>query len=116
MRQLPLLIATALVASSALVVPVFAQAARDCPELGALRDRVQDRNVGQVASRQSGERTGGERTELRAFLLIDANDDAVISVAEAAAAADDIFNRIDDDEDGVLSKAEFLVVRNRDVG
>ena len=45
------------------------------------------------------------------FAMIDANDDGSISAEEAASAADDVFSAMDGDDDGMLTKDEYMSVR-----
>jgi hypothetical protein len=44
-------------------------------------------------------------------MMIDANDDGVISAEEAASAADEVFTAMDADDDGSLTKEEYMAVR-----
>jgi hypothetical protein len=44
-------------------------------------------------------------------MMIDANDDGVISAEEAASAADGVFTAMDADDDGSLTKEEYMAVR-----
>jgi hypothetical protein len=44
-------------------------------------------------------------------VMVDANDDGVVSAEEAASAADEMFTAMDSDDDGVLTKEEYLAVR-----
>ena len=45
------------------------------------------------------------------YMMIDANDDGVISAEEAASAADDVFTAMDADDDGSLTIEEYMAVR-----
>jgi len=45
------------------------------------------------------------------FMMIDVNDDGVISAEEAASAADEVFTAMDSDDDGSLTKEEYMAVR-----
>jgi Ca2+-binding EF-hand superfamily protein len=45
------------------------------------------------------------------YMMIDANDDGVISAEEAASAADEVFTAMDVDDDGSLTKEEYMAVR-----
>ena len=45
------------------------------------------------------------------FMMIDANDDGVVSAEEAASAADEVFTAMDSDDDGSLTKEEYMAVR-----
>lgn len=45
------------------------------------------------------------------FNMIDANEDGVVSAEEAASAADDVFSAMDADDDGMLTKDEYMAVR-----
>lgn len=44
-------------------------------------------------------------------MMIDANDDGLISDEEAASAADGVFTAMDADDDGSLTKEEYMAVR-----
>lgn len=44
-------------------------------------------------------------------MMMDANDDGVVSAEEAASAADEIFTAMDADDDGALTKDEYMAVR-----
>ena len=44
-------------------------------------------------------------------MMMDANDDGVISAEEAASAADEVFTAMDADDDGKLTKEEYMAVR-----
>ena len=45
------------------------------------------------------------------FAMIDANEDGKVSAEEAASAADDVFSAMDSDDDGMLTKEEYMSVR-----
>ena len=44
-------------------------------------------------------------------MMIDANDDGLVSAEEAASAADEVFTAMDSDDDGALTQDEYLAVR-----
>lgn len=44
-------------------------------------------------------------------MMIDANEDGVVSAEEAASAADEVFTAMDADDDGKLTKEEYMSVR-----
>lgn len=44
-------------------------------------------------------------------MMMDANDDGVVSAEEAASAADEVFTAMDADDDGALTKDEYMAVR-----
>ena len=44
-------------------------------------------------------------------MMMDANDDGVVSAEEAASAADEVFTAMDADDDGKLTKDEYMAVR-----
>jgi hypothetical protein len=45
------------------------------------------------------------------FMIVDANDDGIISAEEAASAEDEVFTAMDADDDGSVTKEEYLAVR-----
>ena len=44
-------------------------------------------------------------------MMMDANDDGMVSAEEAASAADEVFTAMDADDDGALTKDEYMAVR-----
>ena len=44
-------------------------------------------------------------------MMMDANDDGLVSAEEAASAADEVFTAMDTDDDGALTKDEYMAVR-----
>jgi len=44
-------------------------------------------------------------------MMIDANDDGYVSAEEAASEADEVFTAMDSDDDGLLTKEEYMAVR-----
>lgn len=44
-------------------------------------------------------------------MMMDANDDGVISAEEAASAADEVFSAMDANDDGILTEGEYMAVR-----
>lgn len=44
-------------------------------------------------------------------MMMDANDDGVVSAEEAASAADEVFSAMDADDDAALTKDEYMAVR-----
>lgn len=44
-------------------------------------------------------------------MMIDANDDGLVSAEEAASEADEVFTAMDGDDDGSLTKDEYMAVR-----
>ena len=44
-------------------------------------------------------------------MMMDANDDGIVSAEEAASAADEVFTAMDADDDGALTKDEYMAVR-----
>lgn len=44
-------------------------------------------------------------------MMMDANDDGVVSAEEAASAADEVFTAMDADDDAALTKDEYMAVR-----
>jgi Ca2+-binding EF-hand superfamily protein len=45
------------------------------------------------------------------FTLVDVNEDGVISAEEAASAADQVFTAMDSDDDGSVTREEYMAVR-----
>jgi EF hand len=69
---------------------------------GRMADRGEGRHGGRHEGRGHGGRHGGP-----GMRMIDANADGAIGDDEAAAMADHVFNRMDDDRDGKVTEAEF---------
>jgi len=44
-------------------------------------------------------------------MMMDANDDGIVSAEEAASAADEVFSAMDADDDAALTKDEYMAVR-----
>jgi hypothetical protein len=55
----------------------------------------------------------GQRGKGRHMMMLDANSDGVIGDDEAASLAERVFNRMDRDNNGEISEAEFTTVRQR---
>jgi EF-hand domain pair/EF hand len=55
-----------------------------------------------------GDKHHGGRHGERGMRIVDANNDGVISADEAASLADHAFMRMDDDQDGKVTEAEFI--------
>lgn len=96
-------LSAALMLSAALAVPALAQAG-----FGAMMGP--GAGYGMMGP-GSGFGMMGQSPGRGRHMMIDVNDDGVISVEEAASAADEVFTVMDADDDGALTKDEYLAVR-----
>ena len=96
-------LASALMLSAAFGV-AHAQQANDAPLAGMQDDGLR----GDGGGRHHGKHGGHEGRGGKGMRIIDANSDGVIGEDEAAALADGVFMRMDQDRDGKVSEAEFL--------
>ncbi len=107
-------LASALMLSAAFGV-ASAQQANDAPAAPALEDvndddMEQGRGMGRHGEKhQGGKHHGGKHGGGRhGMRMIDANNDGVVGEDEAASMAEFAFHRMDNDQDGKVTEAEFV--------
>ena len=90
-------------------LPVLAQQATEAPPPGQpMHAEGEDHGGGWGWGRgHGGKHGGGKHGGHRGMMMIDVNNDGLIGTDEAAALADGMFTRHDQNSDGALSEAEF---------